>query len=364
MGSIYRRKKVYWVKYYRNGKPYYESSHSDKVEVAKRILKAREGEISQGRLPGICFDRVRYEDIEEDYLTDYRINLKRTVKKAERCARFLKEEFGGMRVTEITTARIKQYIHKRMGEGVSNATINRELSALKRMFNLAARCTPPRVAQVPHISMLKEDNVRKGFFEHEDFLALREALPDYLKPVVTFAYSTGWRRSEILGLQWSHVDLEEGVVRLEPGDTKNSEGRTLYLEPELLELMRNLKRKQRLDCPSVFHLNGRRIGDFRDSWSRACQEARTPGMLFHDFRRTAIRNMIRAGIPERVAMTISGHKTRAVFDRYNIVSQDDLKEAASKRQAFNEKMAERWLQNGYTRPKSSGAVVSLQSLSS
>lgn len=362
MGSIYRRKKVYWIKYYRNGKPYYESSHSDKVEVAKRILKAREGEISQGRLPGICFDRVRYDEIEEEYLTDYRINLKRTVKKAERCARFLKKEFGGMRVTEITTARIKQYIQKRMEGGVSNATINRELSALKRMFNLAARCTPPKVAQVPHISMLKEDNVRKGFFEHEDFLAVRGALPDYLKPVVTFAYSTGWRRSEILGLQWSHVDLEEGIVRLEPGDTKNSEGRTLYLEPELWELMRNLKRKQRLGCPYVFHFNGRRIGDFRDSWSRACQIARTPGMLFHDFRRTAIRNMIRAGIPERVAMTISGHKTRAVFDRYNIVSQDDLKEAASKRQAFNEKMAERWLQNGYTQPKSSGDVVALKSL--
>ena len=140
------------------------------------------------------------------------------------------------------------------------------------MFNLAACSIPLKVAQVPHIAMLKEDNGRKGFFEHEEFLAVR------------------------------------------------------------------------------------------DAWSRACQIARTPGMLFHDLRRTAIRNMIKAGIPERVAITISGHKTRAVFDRYNIVSPDDLKEAASKRQAFNEKMAERWLQNGYTQPKSSGAVVSLESL--
>jgi integrase len=218
------------------------------------------------------------------------------------------------------------------------------------MFNIRAKQTPPKENRVPYIPLVKEDNTRRGFFEHGEFLALRDTLPSYLKGFVTFAYYTGWRRSEIFSLQWSQVDLEEGIVRLEPGDTKNSEGRTLYLEPALLELMRNLKRKQRLGCPYVFHLSGKRIGDFRDAWSRACQIARTPGMLFHDFRRTAIRNMIRAGIPERVAMTISGQKTRAVFDRYNIVSQDDLKEAASKRQVFNEKMAERWLQNGYTTP--------------
>jgi integrase len=362
MGCIYRRGKTYWIKYYRNGKPYAESSHSDKQEVAKRFLKIREGEISRGKLPGICFDRVRFDELVEDYLTDYRINNKRTLNKAERCARYLLKEFEGMRVTDISTPRIKQYIQKRMDEGISNATINRELAALKRMFNLAARCTPPRVAQIPYIPMLKETNVRKGFFEHETFLALKETLPEYLRPVVTFAYSTGWRKEEIAGLQWNQVDLREGIVRIEPGETKNQEGRTVYLEPELLEMMKDLHRKRRLDCPYVFHLKGRKVGDFRVVWRRACREAGVPGMLFHDFRRTAIRNMIRAGIPERVAMAISGHKTRAVFDRYNIVSQDDLKEAARKRQAFNEKQAER-LQFGYSRPKKEKKVVFLDSLS-
>jgi integrase len=322
----------------------------------------REGEISRGRLPGICFDRVRFEDLAEDYLTDYRINNKRTLVKAERCARYLLEEFGGMRVTDITTPKIKQYIQKRMDEGISNATINRELAALKRTFNLAARCTPPRVAQIPYIPMLKETNIRKGFFEHETFLALKENLPEYLRPVVTFAYSTGWRKEEIAGLQWNQVDLREGIVRIEPGETKNQEGRTIYLEPELLEMMKDPHRKRRLDCPYVFHLRGRKIGDFRVVWRKACRETEVPGMLFHDFRRTAIRNMIRAGIPERVAMAISGHKTRGVFDRYNIVSQEDLKEAARKRQAFNEKQTER-LQFGYSRPKKEKKVVSLDSLS-
>jgi len=362
MGCIYRRGKIYWVKYYRNGKPYAESCHTDKQEVAKRLLKMREGEISQGKLPGIYFDRIRFDELVEDFLTDYRINNKRTLAKAQRCATYLLGEFGGMRVTEITTPRIKRYIQKRMDKEISNATINRELAALKRMFNLAARCTPPKVANVPYIPMLKEINVRKGFFEHETFLALREKLPDYLKPVVTFAYSTGWRKEEIVGLRWNQVDLREGIVRLEPGETKNEEGRTFYMEPELRDMLQDLHRKRRLGCPYLFHLNGRKIGDFRVVWRRACREVGVSGMLFHDFRRTAIRNMIRAGIPERVAMAISGHKTRAVFDRYNIVSQDDLKEAAIRRQNFKEKQAER-LQFSYTRPEKEKKVISLDSLS-
>ena len=263
----------------------------------------REGEISQGKLPGVYFDRVRFDELVEDYLMDYRINNKRTIAKAERCARYLLGEFADMRVTDITTPRIKGYIQKRMDEGAANGTINRELSALKRMFTLAACYTPPKVAQLPHIPMLKENNVRKGFFEHEAFLALRDALPEFLKPVVTFAYSTGWRKEEILGLRWKQVDLKEGVARLEPGETKNNEGRTLYLEPELWELMIHLRHQRRLDCPYVFHRNGKKIGDFRVVWRKACREAGVPGMVFHDFRRTAIRDMIRAGIPERVAMT-------------------------------------------------------------
>jgi integrase len=216
-------------------------------------------------------------------------------------------------------------------------------------YSLGAGCTPPKVAQVPYILMLKENNVRKGFFEYEELLALKANLPDHLKPVVTFAYSTGWRRSEILVLEWSQVDLREGTVTLEPGETKNDEGRTLYMEPELLEIMRELQSKRRLGCPYVFHLDGKKIQSFRKTWKSACQKAGIPGMPFHDFRRTAIRNMIRAGIPERVAMTISGHKSGSVFERYNIVSQEDLKEAASRRQAFKEKQAGR-LQFSYIRP--------------
>lgn len=340
MGCIYRRGKLYWIRYYRHGKQYAESTHSDKMEVAKRLLKAREGEISQGKLPGIYFERVLFAELLDEFLMDFRINEKKSLSRAQGCAKILREAFYGMKAMEVNTTAIRKYIEKRQSDSVSNGTINRELSAIKRAFNLGFRSSPAKVAQVPYIPMLKEHNVRKGFIEYGNYLALKEALPGYLKPVLTFAYFSGWRRGEILGLKWSNVNLTDGIVRLEPGETKNGEGRTLYMEPELWELLRVLQRFRRLDCSFIFHLDGRKAGDFRKAWKTACTKIGKPDLLFHDLRRSAIRNMVRAGIPERVAMTISGHKTRNVFDRYNITSQEDLKDAAKKRHEFSERQAE------------------------
>ncbi len=280
MGSIYKRGKVYWIKYYRNGKPYRETTKSQKEADAKRLLKKREGEISEGKLPGIYFDRVKFDELAEDFLRDYRINQKKSLDKAERSVGHLKGQFEGMRVPEITSPKIEAYIEKRMKwacnecrkkfdaqdecpfcrsddlkKGAANATINRELSALKRMLNIGARQTPPKVDRVPYIPMLKENNVRKGFFEHAEFVALRDALSSYLKGFVTFAYKTGWRMSEITGLTWNQVDRGNGIVRLEIGDTKNDEGRTVYLDDELQEIFHsrweNRKRSRKL-TPYVF----------------------------------------------------------------------------------------------------------------
>jgi integrase len=240
-----------------------------------------------------------------------------------------------------------------MEDDMSNASINRELAALKRMFHLGAECTPPKVAMVPHIPMLKELNVRKGFFEHGEYLAVKETSPDYLKPIIAFGYHSGWRRTEILDLTWDRVDLREGIVRLDPGETKNEEGRTNHLNEELMSEFKALLSKRRPDCPYVFHRDGRPIRDFRGAWDSACikaglfevvkdengNESNKPSKTFHDFRRTAIRDMIRSGVSERVAMKISGHKTRSVFDRYNIVSDQDLKEATIKKQAYHQNQA-------------------------
>jgi len=341
MGTIYKRGKVYWIQYYRNGKPYRETTKSKKEADAKRLLKKREGEISEGKLPGVYFDRVKFDELAEGFLRDYRINNRKSLDRAERSAGHLKRYFEGYRVPDITSPKIEDYIETRLEESAANATINRELSALKRMLNIGARQTPPKVDRVPYIPMLKENNTRTGFFEHAEFLALRGALPFYLKGFVTFAYKTGWRMSEITGLTWSQVDLDNGIVRLEPGETKNDDGRTVYLDEELQEVFNGqweARKKGRKLTPYVFPGNNgnEQVKDFRFSWNKACTDANIGKKLFHDFRRTAVRNMVRAGIPEGVAMKISGHKTRSVFDRYNIVNDADLQLAAQKQAIYLE----------------------------
>ena len=251
----------------------------------------------------------------------------------------------------VTTHQIKQYISKRQKAGKSNGTINRELSALKRMFSLAMKETPPRVAQIPHIPMLKESKPREGYLEYEDYAKLMRAAPMYLKGVIGLAYKSGIREEEALGLTWDRVDFEAKIIRLD--DTKSGEPRNVPLDKEQEWLFRQfytvrsrLHKSQQLPYVFLNRDGNGRINDFRGAWNTASRKAglgygfRTsskyveawkdklpPGPIFHDLRRTAVRNMIRAGIPEKVAMAISGHKTRSVFDRYNIVDDKDTKKA-------------------------------------
>ncbi len=346
MGMLYKQKNSgnWWIKYYRNGRPVRESTGTAKETEAKNILKAKEGDIAAGRPVIPHADRVRFEELAEDLKNDYKINGKRSLDRVERSIDHLKTYFAGWRAIHISTASVRAYIAKRQEAKAENGTINRELAALKRMFSLALQ--GEKLLRRPYIPHLDEDNVRTGFFGEVEFLALREALPAYLKPVAAFAYTFGWRKSEILGLTWERVDLAAGTVRLDPGTTKNREGRTVILTADLRAVLldqwkqvclivkaRNPEATARdiaEAVPWVFHRNGKQIKDFRGAWETACRTAGLAGRIPHDFRRTAIRNMVRAGIPERVAMSISGHKTRSVFDRYDIVDEGDLRAAAER----------------------------------
>ena len=344
MGYLYRRKKrdqvtgswiergPYWLKFYRHGRAFYESTGTTNKKEAERRLKLREWQLASGLHHGPQVERTRFSDLVKGIRQDYLVNEHRSVRRLNDYLRHLTGHFGDVRANTITTDSIKTYIQKRQTHGAANGTINRELSCLKRMFRLATQDTPPKVAQVPHIPLLQEHNVRSGFFTHEEFLAVRGALPDYGQVAVSIAYYTGMRIGEILGLQWSQVNLVEGKISLTPLQTKTKTPRVVYLVPDLKKVL--IEARRRMDatysgCSWVCQREGKQVREIKKSWRRACRRVGLEGRLIHDFRRTAVRNMVRAGVPEIVAMAISGHRTRSVFDRYNIVDEADLKVATN-----------------------------------
>ncbi len=176
------------MNYYRNGKRIRESSKSKSKMVAERLLKRREGEIAQGKLPGNFFEKTTFQHLVEGLIQDYKVNERKSLDRVEKSIEHLNKKFSNLKAVQITTPTINDYIIFCLDEGAYNASINRKLAALKRMFNLGTKQTPPIVDRVPHIPMLKERNARTGFFEHWEFLAWKNALPDYLKGAVTFAY--------------------------------------------------------------------------------------------------------------------------------------------------------------------------------
>jgi integrase len=194
------------------------------------------------------------------------------------------------------------------------------------------------IRRVPNIELLKEDNVREGFFEYDELVTLCHHLPEYLRDFIWFGYYSGWRKGEIAGLEWRDVDMQARVTRLRPELSKNSEGRALALEGPLWDLLK--RRWKGRDFRFVFYRDGKPIGDFRKAWHTACTKAGIQ-RIFHDLRRTAVRDMIRAGVPERVAMAMSGHKTRAIVD------EKDLRDAVQKSHLFRTSRTKPAQKGGY-----------------
>ena len=294
MGSLYKRGRICWIKYYRNGRMMRESSHSNREASAKRILAMREGDTARGIPVTPRLMRVTVAELLEDVKNDG----KKSYPDLEyRCRLYLEPFFGAVRASAVTTADVRNFILKRQTQGGSNTAINRELTALKRAFSMAVEAG--KILMKPHIPMLAENNVRKGFFEKIQFEALLDQLPEHLKPVVRFAYLTGWRtKSEIVTLQWKQVDFHAGEIRLEPGNTKNKEGRVFPMTQELAALLEEQKAtheeiiRSGVICPWVFQYKGKPFKSFKTAWKKACIRAGIPWVIPHDFRRTAVRNLV------------------------------------------------------------------------
>jgi integrase len=243
-------------------------------------------------------------------------------------------------MSTIATSDLTAYVAHRLAQGAAPASCNHELATTRRAFRLAVR--GGELVHMPHVPMLTLNNAREGFFERHEFDAVLAQLPAYLHAPLTFAFVTGWRlKSEVLPLTVDRVDLRAGVVRLDPGTTKNNEGRSFYVTTELAKVLKSrlesievLKEKGTI-CPYVFHRpDGAPIKDFRKTWKAACEKAGYPGKLFHDFRRSAVRTLERSGVPRSTAMAMVGHKTESIYRRYAIVDEAMHREATAKLDAW------------------------------
>lgn len=333
-GSIFQRGGAWWISYYQNGKRFFESAGAGSNKThATNLLKSRLAQIQNQELIAPKDRRVTIQQLWDDLIAEKKMRKQDDTHADARWEKRLKHVFGHLRASQVTTDMLKKYVRDQQQASLADATINRDLADLKHAFRLGHRATPRKVAQVPLFPMLEEDNVRTGFIDDAQYDSLAQHATElWLRTLLALAYNFGWRKGELLNLRVNQVDLLNKTIRIWRGRSKSKSG-----EPRLASF-EGLDDVYRLLCEAVKgkapedHVLTRGtepVKDFRGAWDSLC-EAAGVDLLVHDLRRSAVRNMVRRGIPQKTAMTISGHKTASVFERYNIVDDSDLKEAARK----------------------------------
>jgi integrase len=344
----------YYIRRGSNGKTI--NTRTDKLAVARNRIKKLAGEdVQERKVRTASPEDIRVGLLLDLVIEDYRTGGQKTISDVKgKIEHGLRPFFSDMMAERVNTLEIQRWVAWRSGhrlrkssdtdrEELSPASINRELSILRRAFQIGYERQPQLVERIPPIKKLAEGPPRKGFVTPDQYRALMQELPSHLRGITCIAYHIANRKGELLRLEWSDVELDgkPPLLTLWPGETKNAEGRTLpILSGEMLDTLRSLKSERDEKWPEASHVfldsKGKRLAYhmMRKDWDAAGVRAGLPGLLFHDLRRSAVRNLRRAGVSETVAREISGHRTAAVFARYNITDFEDLKEAASRLERY------------------------------
>jgi integrase len=340
--KLYKRGKVWWMRWNKNGKLYRESTKCTNKRLAESVCKNQQKLLF--RAEGVeGAENLTLRDLVQTVIDDYMLNRKRSLDRIVYARQNIERHMNmRMRLLNFTSKDYEDYASYRVHiENAAAATVNRELSVIRRGYNLLKQSN--RISDIPYIKMLDENNARQGFFTPEEFQKLVNELPWYLKQPALLAYRTGWRKEEIFNLTWNMVDIEEGVIRLSPELSKNKEGRTYYLDKDLLKILKSKKKvyeqwKEEGMIETDYVFTNRtltdKIRDARGAFAGACKRAKLDKKFWHDFRRSFASNMTRAGVPEKVTMQLGGWKTNSTFKRYNIVSDEDLKVAVAKQREY------------------------------
>jgi integrase len=339
-GSIYQLPgcKTWTIQFYRDHRIVREATGLTDYQAARQQLNRRLNEVTEGTYIPPKLARTRVDELGELILRDYRINKHKSLDDLQaRWELHLKPFFGHLRAMDVTSTLIDRYVDERLtqtsrsGEKTKNATINREMAALKRMFRLGYYATPPLVTRLPRFPKLEENNVREGFAEDGQCERIIEYCPElWFRGLVECGRTYGWRESELLNLRVKQIDMMQRVIRLAPGTTKNKSGRNVAMTAAVAGLLGALVEGKGPDDFLFTRPDGKPVRSFKKLWRNACISAEVPALLFHDLRRTRARDMRRAGISEEEIMKIGGWKTASVFKRYAIVDESDMRAAMGK----------------------------------
>jgi integrase len=346
-GRIFPRKgsSNLWSAYYLRGKEYRESTGTMDRKKAERFLKQRLKEVGADQIGAKPFggpqqDRLTVDQLLEALEGDYELRGKLTPQFGSHLAR-IRDYFGAVRATALSSETVDKYISEQLEAGFKPATVNRGTQLLRQGYALAINRR--HLHSMPSIRRLDEtDNVRRGFFEEPELRRVVGYLPDYLQDFTLYGFLTGWRKGGIKNLRWPDVAkqiiedketqerMEVEVVFLPAKYWKNRDPQTMPLVGELAEIIARRRAARAVTTKdgvmlseSIFHRDGKPIGDMRKAWKTACKLAGVSGRLFHDLSRTFARNADNDGVSRSVAKEIMGRKTEAIYARYRIVAQGE-----------------------------------------
>ena len=351
-GHIFRRGATWWVQYFHHGERFRESSRSYRKKDATALLKARFGEMNAGKFVGPKGEKLTFGEMSGDLQADYRNQGNKSWDRVQRAVtKHLEPVFGRLMAHGMTAARIARYASDRLDEGAARATVACELAALKRMLHVAVELkkltTVPAFPKGYTKKYLK--NAREEFLEDWEYQLLLPELPVPAQPMIAFTFRTGWRwNSEVRTLKWDQVDEDHEVVILPGTMTKNGKPRKLPYGkvPEIQEAIaaakaytHEVEQRTGKQVPWVFHREGKQWDNshtgFYKTWRQACKRAGAVGRdgkpkILHDLRRSAVRRYERMGVSREVAKALVGHETDSMYQRYNIVAEDELADAFAK----------------------------------
>jgi integrase len=326
-GGVFLRGKTWWIRHSWHGKEYRESAETgDKGKAEKLLLERLK---SMNKKPRSSRER-RYtlDDMRSRIELEYTRKQNRSFKNVCYCWPHIEEGFQFHRVVDIDKDAIEKYQAARLKAGAKPATINREVAYVKLGIKLLG-------LPVPLVEQLVENNVRRGFVRIGDFNVLLAGLRDAnVRDIVQFQYHSARRPGEPMAMQWSWLDVDEWMVTI-PGEFhKNKKPVKIPIEGVLRDIIKRRIALRDAACPFIFHRNGKQIKSFRKAFKAAAKAAGLDGAWPHDTRRSMIRNFRKAGLSENEGMRLSGHQTRAVYDRYDIHDDQDAREAMRRAQDY------------------------------